>query len=161
MLHTLLTDWCLQPCWKVFIARYALIPYIKQITLSLSKVKDHILNVGLIPWIIKWKYFALQGSPVSERALLFGRLPTFNTLSFRQEQRLDEDEYRALNPQHCKWERVVPCKKISQSFALSTINVKWTDPWSYPDLYIIYKNWGHSSQKTLCVAITKTNQWVL
>jgi len=31
LLHTSLTDWLLWPCWKVFTARYGLIPYIKQI----------------------------------------------------------------------------------------------------------------------------------
>jgi len=30
-----LTDWCLYPWWKVFTARYGLIPYIKQTTLGL------------------------------------------------------------------------------------------------------------------------------
>jgi len=33
LLYTSLTDWFLQPMWKVFTARYGLIPHIKQITL--------------------------------------------------------------------------------------------------------------------------------
>jgi hypothetical protein len=33
-----LTDWFLEPWWKVFTARYDLIPYIKQITFCLKKV---------------------------------------------------------------------------------------------------------------------------
>jgi len=32
LLYTSLTDRLLQPWWKVFTARYGLIPYIKQIT---------------------------------------------------------------------------------------------------------------------------------
>jgi hypothetical protein len=38
LLYTTLTDWCLEPCWKVFTARYGLIPYIKQIAFRLKKV---------------------------------------------------------------------------------------------------------------------------
>jgi hypothetical protein len=37
--------------------------------------------------------FSIQCSPISERALLFGRFPGFARLSFRYEQVLDEDEY--------------------------------------------------------------------
>jgi hypothetical protein len=35
LLYTSLTGWFLQPWWKVFTARYGLIPYIKQIAFSL------------------------------------------------------------------------------------------------------------------------------
>jgi len=39
LLYTSLTDWFLKPWGKVFTARYALIPYTKQITFGLQKVK--------------------------------------------------------------------------------------------------------------------------
>jgi hypothetical protein len=34
-LNKTITDWFLQPWWKVFTARYGLVPYIKQITFGL------------------------------------------------------------------------------------------------------------------------------
>jgi hypothetical protein len=48
LLCTSLTDWFFYLCWKVFTARYGLIPYMKHVTFRLLKVKSHLPFAGVL-----------------------------------------------------------------------------------------------------------------
>ena len=79
----------------MFTARYGLSPYIKQIAVSISKVKDHI-QVHLRLYSVNNKVKVLCTTKISgfRNSISFGRLPAFTLLSFWQEQHIAEDEYR-------------------------------------------------------------------
>jgi len=52
LFYTSLTDWFLKPWWKVFTARYGLIPYMKQIYGSQNK-KRLLFYTSLTDWVFK------------------------------------------------------------------------------------------------------------
>ena len=78
----------------------------------------------------KWKYFSFPMTnnpipPISERALLFGRFPGFDRLSFWYGSHVDDDEFGTLVEWY--WQgKTEELWETSYSATLSTTSLTWT-----------------------------------